>query len=89
MRILLDLRGHHPCSLTKYTSAGQVLGEVLKKLAPQVRVGKHVLELCIEPVSPLPFRYLHSYHWQRGQIHHRGCCTSLEQSQEWSQDQQR
>lgn len=47
-------------ALTKYTSAGQVLGEVLKKLAPQVRVGKHVLDLCIdgdkfitEAVAPL------------------------------------
>lgn len=36
------------CSLTKYTSAGQALAEVLKKLLPQVSAGKKVLDLCIE-----------------------------------------
>lgn len=37
-------------SLTKYTSAGQALGEVLKKLIPQITPGKKVLDLCIEYV---------------------------------------
>ena len=34
--------------ITKYTTAGQALGEVLKKLVPQVTAGKKVLELCVE-----------------------------------------
>ncbi len=40
-------------SLTKYTSAGQVLGEVLKKLIPQVVASKNALDLCIEYISAL------------------------------------
>lgn len=40
-------------SLTKYTSAGQALGEVLKKLIPQITPGKKVLDLCIEYVLHL------------------------------------
>lgn len=35
-------------SITKYTSAGQALGEVLKKFVPSVVAGKKVLDLCIE-----------------------------------------
>ncbi|OWZ45694.1 DNA-binding protein, 42 kDa [Cryptococcus neoformans c45] len=35
-------------ALTKYTSAGQALGHVLKKLVPQITPGKKVLDLCIE-----------------------------------------
>lgn len=35
-------------SLTKYTTAGQALGDVLKKFIPQVVAGKKVLDLCIE-----------------------------------------
>ncbi|KAK8846826.1 DNA-binding protein, 42 kDa [Kwoniella newhampshirensis] len=35
-------------ALTKYTTAGQALGEVLKKFIPQVVAGKKVLDLCIE-----------------------------------------
>ncbi|WWC59323.1 DNA-binding protein, 42 kDa [Kwoniella dejecticola CBS 10117] len=34
--------------LTKYTTAGQALGEVLKKFIPSVTSGKKVLDLCIE-----------------------------------------
>lgn len=46
-----------PCeySLTKYTSAGQALGEVLKKLIPQITPGKKVLDLCIEYVLSTSF----------------------------------
>ncbi|WWD22114.1 DNA-binding protein, 42 kDa [Kwoniella shandongensis] len=35
-------------ALTKYTTAGQALGDVLKKFIPQVVAGKKVLDLCIE-----------------------------------------
>ncbi|WVQ97968.1 DNA-binding protein, 42 kDa [Kwoniella sp. CBS 9459] len=35
-------------TLTKYTTAGQALGEVLKKFIPQVTAGKKVLDLCVE-----------------------------------------
>ncbi|KAK4684443.1 hypothetical protein P7C73_g5733, partial [Tremellales sp. Uapishka_1] len=35
-------------ALTKYTSGGQVLAEVLKKLIPSITAGKKVLDLCIE-----------------------------------------
>jgi methionine aminopeptidase len=34
--------------VNKYTSAGQVLAEVLKKFLPSVVAGKKVLDLCIE-----------------------------------------
>ncbi|WOO79287.1 Proliferation-associated protein 2G4 [Vanrija pseudolonga] len=34
--------------ITKYTTAGQALNEVLKKLIPQITAGKKVLELSIE-----------------------------------------
>ncbi len=37
-------------SVNKYSNAGQVLGEVLKKLIPQITPGKKVLDLCIESV---------------------------------------
>ena len=40
-------------SITKYTSAGQTLGEVLKKFVPSVTAGKKVLDLCIECVVSL------------------------------------
>lgn len=36
--------------ITKYTSAGQALGDVLKKFIPTVTAGKKVLDLCIEYV---------------------------------------
>jgi len=35
-------------AVTKYTSAGQAVGEVLKKLIPQITSGKKVLDLCVE-----------------------------------------
>nr|ODN73634.1 DNA-binding protein, 42 kDa [Cryptococcus depauperatus CBS 7841] len=35
-------------ALTKYTTAGQALTEVLKKLLPQITPGKKVLDLCVE-----------------------------------------
>ena len=38
-------------SITKYTSAGQALGEVLKKFIPTVTAGKKVLDLVIECVG--------------------------------------
>lgn len=34
--------------ITKYTSAGQAVAEVLKKLIPQIVAGKKVLDLCME-----------------------------------------
>lgn len=37
-----------PYSLTKYTTAGTILGEVLKKFIPTVQAGKSVLDLCTE-----------------------------------------
>ena len=36
------------CSITKYTTAGQALAEVIKKLIPQVEAGKKVADLCSE-----------------------------------------
>ena len=36
------------CSLTKYTTAGTILGEVLKKFIPTIQAGKSVLDLCTE-----------------------------------------
>ncbi|WVR04580.1 DNA-binding protein, 42 kDa [Kwoniella sp. DSM 27419] len=41
-------KGLNNDTLTKYTTAGQALGEVLKKLIPQITAGKKVLDLCIE-----------------------------------------
>lgn len=35
-------------SITKYTTAGQILGQVIKKLVPSVTAGKKALELCEE-----------------------------------------
>lgn len=35
-------------SLTKYTTAGTILGDVLKKFIPTVQAGKSVLDLCTE-----------------------------------------
>ncbi|WVQ84122.1 DNA-binding protein, 42 kDa [Cryptococcus sp. DSM 104549] len=35
-------------ALTKYTTAGQAVSEVLKKFIPQITAGKKVLDLCIE-----------------------------------------
>lgn len=35
-------------SLTKYTTAGQALAVVLKKLIPEIKAGKKVLELTTE-----------------------------------------
>lgn len=35
-------------SLTKYTTAGQALAVVLKKLIPEITAGKKVLDLTIE-----------------------------------------
>jgi methionine aminopeptidase len=35
-------------SITKYTSAGQAISDVLKKFIPTVTAGKKVLDLCIE-----------------------------------------
>lgn len=40
-------------SVNKYTSAGQVLADVLKKFIPSVTSGKKVLDLCIECVYPV------------------------------------
>ncbi|ORY27797.1 peptidase M24, structural domain-containing protein [Naematelia encephala] len=47
-------------AITKYTTAGQALADVLKKLIPQITAGKSVLDLCVEgdkiineTVSPL------------------------------------
>jgi hypothetical protein len=36
--------------ITKYTSAGQALGDILKKFIPTITAGKKVLDLCIEYV---------------------------------------
>ena len=45
----LGALGHRPdISLTKYTSAGQAINEVLKKFVPKVVAGAKVLDLCIE-----------------------------------------
>lgn len=41
-------------SLTKYTTAGQALGEVLKKLVPKLVAGEKVLELSIAYVPAMP-----------------------------------
>ncbi|KAI5449709.1 hypothetical protein NCC49_004170 [Naganishia albida] len=35
-------------ALTKYTTAGTILGEVLKKFIPTIQAGKSVLDLCTE-----------------------------------------
>lgn len=34
--------------ITKYTTAGQALNTVLKKLVPEIQPGKKVLDLCVE-----------------------------------------
>lgn len=34
--------------ITKYTTAGQALNTVLKKLIPEIQPGKKVLDLCVE-----------------------------------------
>lgn len=68
------------CSLTKYTSAGQVLAEVLKKLVSQVTAGKNVLELCIESVL-LSFgdELVAEVFAQRRQAHHGHSRSFMEQ----------
>jgi hypothetical protein len=42
---------HLQPSLNKYSSAGQVLGDVLKKFIPKVTAGNKILDLCIEWVG--------------------------------------
>lgn len=50
MCLACDLTDAPSHSITKYTTAGQALNEVLKKLIPQITAGKKVLELSIEYV---------------------------------------
>lgn len=35
-------------AVNKYTSAGQVVADVVKKFIPTVQAGKSVMDLCIE-----------------------------------------
>ncbi|ORX34428.1 peptidase M24, structural domain-containing protein, partial [Kockovaella imperatae] len=44
----VEEKGLSDDAITKYTSAGQAVGEVLKKFLPSIAPGKKVLELCIE-----------------------------------------
>ncbi|WWC67880.1 DNA-binding protein, 42 kDa [Kwoniella pini CBS 10737] len=44
----VEEKGLNNDTLTKYTTAGQALGEVLKKFIPSITAGKKVLDLCIE-----------------------------------------
>ncbi|WWD00502.1 DNA-binding protein, 42 kDa [Kwoniella sp. B9012] len=44
----VEEKGLNNDTLTKYTTAGQALGEVLKKFIPSITAGKKVLDLCVE-----------------------------------------